>query len=265
MRTIDGHFTVVNEPGTARALAANLLHRFESMRSPEHIVITESTVAQAAGRAQGVLANSLTQSIALIDKKIAELPQPDKKSANGKIENAQRLVLELTNRAERVSSSKNWRKLDQARKQLSKELEKAGFSSYTQYVDHLNSNTQSGNERRELLMSRDALVAKKAQAEKESQRLDALTPAQVITVLADVLSRCPRTPMGPLPIVIDDALRHLNVSAKLRAMDVLKAHSAHYATWYVTDDPVVLSWAGFDGAIEQREQALFDYDTEIAS
>jgi hypothetical protein len=52
-------------------------------------------------------------------------------------------------------------------------------------------------------------------------------------------------------------------------MEVLKAHASHYATWYITDDPVVLSWAGFTVHNEvtdaKNSTAVYDIDVEIAS
>ena len=265
MRTIDGHFTVVNEPGTARALATKLLSMFESMRSPEHIVITETLLQQGAQRAQGVLSNSLSQSVMKIDAQISALEIPDEKVNYPKIEKAQLKVLDATNHAEKTSSKKNWRRLDKARKSLAKQLEKAGFTSFTTYVDFVNSQGIGGAQRRELLISRDELIAKKKLADNRDKSLAALTPAQIITVFADVLSRTPNTPVGTLPIVIDDALRNLESNTKLRALEVLKAHSSHYATWYVTSDPLVLGWAGFyqDQIVEKKSDSKSIYDIDL--
>lgn len=269
MRTIDGHFTIINEPGTARALAANLLQRFESVRLPEHIIITEDVIVQAAHRAQGVLATSIAQSIASIESELANIDKPEETVTYARIDKLQQSVIDATTQAERNSSPKNWRKLDKARKHLAKELEKSGFASYTTYVDFINSQGIGGAQRRELLIKRDELLAEKKLAENRSKSLTALTPGQIITVLADVLSRCPRTPVGPLPVVFDDALRHVDVSTKLRAMDVLKAHSSHYATWYITNDPVVLSWAGFTDEVSAQsvksDNGIFDIDVDVAS
>lgn len=269
MRTIDGHFTVVNEPGTATELAKNLLARFESVRAPEHIIITETILEQGALRAQGVLSNSLEQSIKKIENQIEAIPVPTEKIEYPKIEKAQLQVLEATNRAEKLSSKKNWRKLDKCRKELAKQCEKAGFESYTKYVDFLNAQGVGGTQRRELLIARDELIAKRNEALKKDKSLTSLTPAQIITVLADVLSRCPHTPVGPLPIVFDDALRNVETSTKLRALEVLKAHASHYATWYVTDDPLVLGWAGFIEDFlnldESQKTAIFDIDQQAAS
>lgn len=269
MRSIDGHFTVINEPGTARVLAANLLQRFESMRSPEHIIITETFILEAAKRSHKVLAQSLTQSIATIEKEIESSNAPSETITYAKIEKAQAGVIEATNHAEKLSTSKNWRKLDRARKHLAKELEKCGFASLTSYVDFVNSQGVGGAQRRELFIARDELIASKKLAENSDKSLSALTPSQIITVLADVLSRAPRTAVGPLPVIFDDALRNVDVSTKLRAMELLKAHSSHYATWYITDDPIVLSWAGFVGEIvtqtHRKSDEIFDIDREIAS
>ena len=44
MRTIDAHFTVVKQPGNAVKIASELLTMFESLRSPEHIMITKETI-----------------------------------------------------------------------------------------------------------------------------------------------------------------------------------------------------------------------------
>lgn len=269
MRTIDGHFTVINEPGTARKLAANLLQMFESVRTPEHIIVTEALLEQGAQRAQGVLSNSLAQSIKKLDAQIEAIEIPNEKVTFHKIDRAQLVVLDATNHAERTSSRKNWRKLDKARKALAKQLEKAGFSSYTAYADFINSQGIGGAQRRELLVARDELIAQKREAENRDKSLSSLTPAQIITVLADVLSRCPRTPVGPLPIVFDDALRNVEPATKLRALEVLKAHASHYATWYVTDDPLVLGWAGFTQEIflerSKSDSVIYDIDTDIAS
>lgn len=269
MRTIDGHFTVINEPGSARSLATNLLQRFESMRSPEHIIITETVIREAAKRAHKVLAQSLTQSIATIEKEIGALEAPPQSCTFAKVEKVQADVNEATNRAEKMSTAKNWRKLDRARKRLAKELEKCGFASLTAYVDFVNSQGVGGAQRRELFIARDELIAQKKLAENSNTSISALTPSQIITVLADVLSRAPRTAVGPLPVIFDDALRHVDVSTKLRAMELLKAHASNYATWYITDDPVVLSWAGFVGEITisqaRSSDTVYDIDHEIAS
>lgn len=269
MRTIDGHFTVINEPGTARALATDLLGMFESVRSPEHIIITETLLEQGAIRAQAVLSNSLEQSIKKIDADIEAIDIPDDKESYPKIDKAQAVVLEATNHAERASSKKNWRKLDKARKSLAKQLDKAGFASYTAYADFINAQGIGGVERRELFLTRDDLIAQKRKADNPGKSLMSLTPHQIITVLADVLSRAPRTPVGPMPIVIDDALRNLEVSTKLRALEVLKAHSSHYATWYVTDDPLVLGWAGFvdsfSSTTDSGDSFIYDNEPDIAS
>lgn len=269
MRTIDGHFTIINEPGTARELASNLLSMFESVRSPEHIILTEALLEEGAKRSQGVLSNSLAQSIKRIENEIESIEMPAEKITFHKIDKAQLGVLEATNRAEKTSSRKNWRKLDKARKKLAKQLEKSQFASYTSYVDFINSQGVGGAQRRELLIARDELVAKKTATDTRDRSLTALTPAQIITVLADVLSRCPHTPVGPLPIVIDDALRNLETSTKLRALEVLKAHSTHYATWYVTDDPLVLGWAGFiSEEIEPENKVnarIYDVELDAAS
>ena len=245
MRCIDGHFTVINEPGTARALAGDLLSMFESVRTPEHILVTEEVLEQGAIRAQNVLSHSLAQSAKRIDAQIEQIGLPEAALQFRKVDKSHQNVLDATNKAERASSRKNWKKLDKAHKSLAKQLDKAGFSSYTAYVDYLNSQGEGGVQRRDLVLLRDELLQKKLQADNRSASLVTLTPAQIITVLADVLSRCPRTPVGPLPIVINDALRNLETSTKLRALEVLKAHSSNYATWYVTDDPLVLGWAGF--------------------
>ncbi|HMS24982.1 MAG TPA: hypothetical protein PKB15_04750 [Acidimicrobiia bacterium] len=269
MRSIDGHFTIINEPGTARALAENLLNMFESVRSPEHIIITQTLLKQAASRAQGILSASLAHKIAQVEAEIAALALPDEKVTHIKIEKAQVVALDATTRAEKSSSSKNWRKLDKARKALAKQLERAGFASYTAYADFINAQGVGGARRLELLIRRDELIAEKKVAETQEKSLVSLTPSQIITVLADVLSRAPHTAMGPLPIVIDDALRHLEVSTKLRALEVLKAHATQYATWYVTDDPLILSWGGFkqDSLVSEREHesAIYDMDVDIAS
>ncbi len=268
MRSIDGHFTVVNEPGTAHTLASNLLSMFESVRTPDHIIVTEAVLEQGAFRAQNVLSHSLGQSIKRIEAQIDEIKLPSELDKYPKIEKAQQNVLEATNRAERASTKRNWRKLDKARKVVAKQLSKYGFSSYTTYVDYINSQGIGGAKRRELLITRDDLIQKKRQAENKAKSLTALTPAQIITVLADVLSRCPRTPVGPLPIVFDDALRNLETSTKLRALEVLKAHSSSYATWYVTDDPLVLGWAGYFESQPQNQDnnnpIIFDFDVEVA-
>jgi|GEM_PF-6667482 len=267
MRTIDGHFTVVNEPGTARALATNLLSMFESVRTPEHIIVSEAVLEQGAIRAQNVLSHSLAQSIKKVEAQIDEIEFPSVLQKYPKIDKAQQNVLEATNKAERASSRKNWKKLDKARRKLAKQLDKFGFASYTTYVDYINSQGIGGSKRRELLVSKDELLQKKREAENKSRSLTSLTPAQIITVLADVLSRCPRTPVGPLPIVFDDALRSLETSTKLRALEVLKAHSSNYATWYVTDDPLVLGWAGFYEAdeinLDEKTKATEIYDIDI--
>ena len=270
MRTIDGHFTVINEPGTAHNLAARLLSMFESVRTPEHIIITETVLEQGAIRAQNVLSHSLAQSIKRIEIQIDEIALPTELDKYPKVDKAQHNVLDVTNRAEKASSRKNWKKLDRARKALAKQLDKAGFASYTLYVDYINSQGIGGAQRRELLVSRDELLQRKRQAENKSRSLTSLTPAQIITVLADVLSRCPRTPVGPLPIVFDDALRNLETSTKLRALEVLKAHASHYATWYVTDDPLVLGWAGFYEGQSQAQNSgdkkspIFDIELDVA-
>lgn len=269
MRTIDGHFTVINEPGSAHKLAANLLSMFESVRSPEHIILTETLLGEGAKRSQSVLSNSLAQSIKKIEHQIEEIEIPDEKITFHKIEKMQIAVLEATNHAERSSTKKNWRKLDKARKNLAKQLDKAEFPSYTAYVDFVNSQGIGGTQRRELMIARDELVAQKTAAENRDKSVSALTPSQIITVLADVLSRCPHTPVGPLPIVIDDALRNLETSTKLRALEVLKAHSTHYATWYVTDDPLVLGWAGFmqQDAVQTNKtnSKIYDVELDVAS
>ena len=270
MRTIDGHFTVINEPRTAHALAAKLLAMFESVRTPEHIIVTETVLEQGALRAQNTLSHSLAQSIKRIEVQIGEIKLPTDLEKYPKVDKAQQNVLEATNKAERASSRKHWKKLDRTRKTLAKQLDKAGFASYTAYVDYINSQGIGGAKRRELLVSRDELLQKKRQAENKSTSLTSLTPSQIITVLADVLSRCPRTPVGPLPIVFDDALRNLETATKLRALEVLKAHSSNYATWYVTDDPLVLGWAGFyegssqtsDG--ETKTSPIFDNEIDVA-
>jgi hypothetical protein len=215
------------------------------------------------------LSNSIAQSIKKVEAEIDSIEVPDTIQTFPKIVKAHEDVLETTGRAERNSTKKNWRKLDQARRKLAKELDKNEFDSYTSYVDFVSSQGIGGARRRELLITRDELLAQKSEAEKNAKSLRTLTPAQIITVLADVLSRCPHTPVGPLPIVIDDALRNVEVSTKLRAMEVLKAHASHYATWYITDDPVVLSWAGFmvhnEVTDAKKSTAVYDIDVEIAS
>ncbi len=269
MRTIDGHFTIINEPGTARALATNLLGMFESVRAPEHIIITEALLDQGATRAQAVLSNTLGQSIVKVEAEIEAMDTPDDKVMFPKIDKAQSLVLEATNRAERASTKRHWRKLDKARKALAKQLDKSGFSSYTTYADFINAQSMGGAQRRELFLARDELIARKKNADNSDKSLSSLTPEQIITVLADLLARAPRTQVGPLPIIIDDALRNLDVATKLRALEVLKAHSSHYATWYVTDDPLVLGWAGFiennNSMHSQSSPAIYDNEPDIAS
>ncbi len=269
MRSIDGHFTIINEPGTARTLAENLLEMFESVRSPEHIMITQTLLEQAALRAQGVLSKSLGHTLEQVEAEIEALTVPDEKITYMKIEKAQMTVLDATNRAERSSTPKHWRKFDKARKDLTKQLERAGFASYTAYADFINAQGVGGARRLELLIRRDELVAEKKVAETQEKSLVSLTPSQIITVLADILSRAPHTAMGPLPVVIDDALRHLEVSTKLRALEVLKAHATQYATWYVTDDPLVLSWGGFEkdspAPESEHESVIYDMDVDIAS
>lgn len=268
MRTINGHFTVINEPGMASKIAANLLEMFESVRDPQHIIITATQLSQSAKRAHDVMSSSLERSIASIENQLAELDVPGEKVTNAKIDKAQLAVLEATSKAERASSRRNWTKLDKARKALTKQLEKAGFESYTLYADFINSQGIGGAQRRELLVARDELIANKRKSDRTKDSLSTLSPAQVITVLADVLARSPRTPVGPLPIVFDDALRNLDISTKLRALEVLKAHSCHYATWYITDDPVVLGWAGFEKELfvnqDKHISSVYDIDLDVA-
>lgn len=268
MRTIDGHFTIINEPGTARAMAAEFLEMFESVRSPEQIIITEKLIELAAQRSQGVLSHSLLQSIRRVQSQIDAIGLPGETVTFPRVDKAQLKVLELTNRAEKSSTSKNWRKLDSARKRLAKELDRADFASYTAYVDYITSQDVGGVQRRELLIELEELKEQKKNADNNDKSLASLNPSQIITVLADVLSRCPHTPVGPLPIVIDDALRNVDVATKLRAMEVLKAHSSHYATWYVTDDPIVLSWAGFTKEIasspDTDQHRVYDVESDIA-
>jgi hypothetical protein len=95
-----------------------------------------------------------------------------------------------------------------------------------------------------------------------------LTPSQIITVIAQVLSNRPKTDVGTLPIVFDDALRNLNADTKLRALELLKTYSSQYASWYVTDDPLVLSWSGFQYADAQMDinnhNNIYDFDLDIA-
>ena len=71
-----------------------------------------------------------------------------------------------------------------------------------------------------------------------------------------------------LPIVFDDALRGLNADTKLRALELLKRYSNEYATWYVSDDPIVLSWSGFqygDAAQESNiNHRIYDFELDIA-
>lgn len=262
MRSIEGHFTIVNQPGTAHELAQELLSMFESTKSPETIIISETTIEDAASRAQNVLISSLEQSIRKIDKQLEAIQENTETIRYASIDKAQQSVLDATSQAERMSTSKNWRKLDKAQKKLSKELVSAGFSTYTDYVDFLNNQAGNSDEKRELLLAKDEMIAQKTEVENSSRSISCLTPGQIITVLADVLSRAPHTPMGPLPIVISDALRNVDVATKLRAMEVLKAHSSHYATWYVTDDPIVLSWAGFFDEVElsQNDSKIFDIE-----
>lgn len=262
MTNFDGHFTIINEPGTANDLAKELLNALESVKEPASIVITEKIIESAASRALAVLISSLDQSVMKLEDEISKMNISEELITHKNVDKAHSSVLDATYGAEKSSSSKNWKKLDKARKRLDKELAKVGFETYTQYVDFLNDQKQDSRRRRELIVSKEDIIAKKTQIENSRHPIACLSSAQIITVLADVLSRAPHAPMGPLPIVFDDALRNVEAATKLRAMEILKAHSSHYATWYVTDDPVVLGWAGFVGEINLESAHLYDVELD---
>ncbi len=269
MRNINGHFTIVNEPGTAKALATNLLQSFESLRSPEHIVISSYSIELAAQRAQGTKATAIEIELSKTQEELGLIAPPKQRVSHASIDKSHRIVLEATNTAERSSTDKNWKKLDKAKQTLEKELQKHGFETYTQYVDYLNGQDENSEKRRELLLKVEDLSHQYNKIKSANKDISKLGPSQIITVIADILSRCPHTKVGPLPIVIDDALKDLEVGTKLRALDLLKAHGNQYPIWYVTDDPVVLSWAGFlDSATfisREKSSKPFDIDSELAS
>lgn len=268
MRSLDGHFSVVNEQGKAGKIATELLAMFESMRAPEHIIITRETVEKASLNATKVMIEMLDTYIAIIDEKFEKLGDEEAGDSYPKIEKAQEQVVAATRMAERNSTKHNWKKLDSAQKKLAKELDRAGFSNFAAYADTINVQSSVAIQRKELIAQRANYIAQKQESLNRRGNIADLTPAQIVTVIAEVVSHRPKTDIGTLPIVFDDALRDLNADTKLRALELLKSYSNEYATWYVTDDPLVLGWSGFDHATENMgdltAHKIYDFELDIA-
>ena len=268
MRSIDGHFTIINQPGNAMKIASDLLAMFESMRSPEHVIISKETIEKASQNANRVLLEMLDTYIAIVDEKFAKLENDTNVAMDPNIKKAQDRVVETTRLAERNSTDRNWRKLDSAKKNLAKELDKAGFGSFTKYCDSFNVQGSQATTRKILIEQRENYMAQKTQCLKNDNKTFELTPAQVITVMAEILSSRPKSDIGYLPIVLDDALRDLNSDTKFRALDLLKSYSNEYAIWYVTDDPLVLGWSGFvESDISHDPKILksfYDFELDVA-
>lgn len=268
MRSIDGHFTVINQPGNAVKIATELLSMFESMRSADHIIITTETIEKACQNANKVMLEMIDTYIAIIDEKFEKLNDKTTGVSYPKIEKAQDKVVEATKLAERNSTKRNWNKLDNAKKMLAKELDKAGFASYTIYADSLNVQSSQTILRKDLIAQRENYLAQRNVCLKKESKSSELTPSQIITVIAQVLSNRPKTDIGTLPIVFEDSLRNLRAETKLRALELLKSYSTQFATWYVTDDPLVLSWSGFqyeDAQIQdQNLNGIYDFELDIA-
>lgn len=268
MRSIEGHFSVVNEPGKAVKIASELLAMFESMRSPEHIIISKATVEKASLNASKVMLEMIDTYIAIIDEKFEKLGEEEAGKSYPRIEKAQESVVAATRMAERSSTKRNWKKLDSTQKTLAKELDKAGFDNFAQYADSINVQSSVAIQRKELIAQRENYIAQKQEVLNRKGHVADLTPAQMVTVISEIVSHRPKTHIGNLPIVFDDALRGLNADTKLRALELLKSYSNQYATWYVTDDPLVLGWSGFDEIAENFESKnsnkIYDFELDIA-
>lgn len=268
MRSIDGHFSVVNEPGKAVKIASELLTMFESLRTPEHIIITQETIQKASFNASKLMLEMLDTYIAIVDEKFEKLGEEEVGQAYPKIEKAQELVVSATRLAERNSTKRNWNKLDTAQKRLAKELDRAGFNNFANYADSINVQSSVAIQRKELTLQKANYIAQKQESMNRRGNIRDLTPSQIITVIAEVVSHRPKTNIGTLPIVFDDAFRDLNADTKLRALELLKSYSNEYATWYITDDPLVLGWSGFNeteylqAAI--RTHKIYDFELDVA-
>ena len=268
MRLINGHFTVVNEQDNAKEIAKELLVMFESDRSVDQLVITREMIEKECHNSNNLLLGMIETYIAIVEEKFNKLDVDKVDIKYPSIEKAQLKVVEATRLAERNSTKHNWKKLDVAQKNLTKELNKAGFTNYTLYADSTNVQGSQAILRKELILQKANYLAQRNECLKSDDIIGGLTPDQVVSVISQILANRPKTGFVTLPIVFDDALRGLNADTKLRALELLKRYSNEYATWYVSDDPIVLRWSGFqygDAAQESNiNHRIYDFELDIA-